>query len=363
MKKFFKKLLKILKWIGIILVILIIALLIVRFIGRKINSRTPDGGINETKYIDVNGQEQWISIYGEDKNNPVMLFLHGGPGTPTSYGDWIVLRKMAKDYTIVSWDQRNCGKTWIHDQQDTPLTAELLRSDILSVTNYVLEYMGKEKLTLFGYSWGTLYGCDFALEHPELVECVINGSQVVDEIESEKAQKQLFLEWSEGDPEYHELAEQFDPTFNMSDENNEIFYKIAQKYGNEGYIPNEKLSDGDVPLIPAVLFNPYYSLGDYFNLMRFYMSENGAGYYADYIYNGGCYQSFTLKDKTDYEMPIYILEGDQDYVAVHSVAKEYFDAINAPDKDFQYVEGGHTAPILHSEKLAEFVHEIAEKQK
>ena len=161
-----KILLKILKWLGIVLLSVVVIALIVRFIGRKIYNKTPEGGINEEMYIDVNGQQQWINIYGEDRDNPVMLYLHGGPGCATSFGDWVALRKLAGDYTIVSWDQRNCGKTWLHDPQDKTITPDILRSDLLAVAEYILEYTGKEKLTLLGNSWGSSYGCDFALEHP-----------------------------------------------------------------------------------------------------------------------------------------------------------------------------------------------------
>ena len=75
MKKFFSVLLKILKWLLIIIVSLVLILMIVRFIGKTINKKTPNGGINEEMYVDVNGQKQWISIYGNNKDNPVMLYL------------------------------------------------------------------------------------------------------------------------------------------------------------------------------------------------------------------------------------------------------------------------------------------------
>lgn len=75
MKKFGKVLFKILKWIFIILVCIIVLFLIVRFIGQRIYSSTPEGGINEEMYVDINGTKQWISIYGQDKDNPILLYL------------------------------------------------------------------------------------------------------------------------------------------------------------------------------------------------------------------------------------------------------------------------------------------------
>ena len=107
MRKSAKALLKVLKWIVIVLLGIIMIFLIIRFIGQKINDRTPKGGINESMYIDINGSKQWISIYGQNKDNPVLLYLHGGPGASTSSYDYAFTRKWADVYTVVTWDQKN----------------------------------------------------------------------------------------------------------------------------------------------------------------------------------------------------------------------------------------------------------------
>ena len=106
MKTFLKTLIKILKWLGIVILGLIIVLLIIRCVGKLYYNRTPEGGINETMYVDINGTKQWISIYGQDKDNPVLLYLHGGPCSPSVEFDWSIFRKLSKDYTVVEWDQR-----------------------------------------------------------------------------------------------------------------------------------------------------------------------------------------------------------------------------------------------------------------
>ena len=103
MKKIFKTVLKILKWVLIIFIVLIVLFFIVRFIGQRINNKTPKGGINETMYVDINGTKQWINIYGQDKDNPVLLYLHGGPGQPTSYEDYPVLRKLSDIYIVICY--------------------------------------------------------------------------------------------------------------------------------------------------------------------------------------------------------------------------------------------------------------------
>lgn len=414
MKKLLKKLTKILKWIGIVLLGMIIILLIVRFIGKMYYKRTPEGGINESMYIEVNGQQQWLSIYGEDQYNPVLLYLHGGPGYSSSLYDYSILRKLAKDYTVVTWDQRDAGKTWIHDPQDTAITSDLLRSDMDAVADYVLDRTGKKQLTLLGISWGTLYAGDYAFRHPEKVERIFYLSPAIDEDSkniSEKAvldlangeidfqsftdlygfaplfnnihqdgitepeqfiriweaQKNAYLKVTKGDQKYHAYAEKIDINlwreYYRDTSNEDAMAKILEnfekyespiqeKYGNQLFSRcYETLLDGDFSLFTAVFFNPYYSLSDFVEY------EEICEKYEDEALFEKLAADFTLKNKTDYQMPVYILEGKYDDYNIGEIMKHYYDSITAPDKDFRYVEGGHMSTMLHSEELAQFVHE------
>lgn len=409
-----KKVLKILKWIGIVILSIIILFLIVRLLGKMYYNRTPEGGINEAMYIDVNGQQQWINIYGEDRNNPVMLYLHGGPGNATSFGDWVIFRKLAKDYTIVNWDQRNSGLTWIHDPQDTAITPELMRRDIDAVADYVLDCMDKEKLTILGMSWGSIYGADFALRHPEQTECVIElsladqmtynktiteaitayadgskdfraiadaygydvfftDSRILGQPALIKAQregeKNVYLKWTENDPEYHKLAEQIDPelfvkwyqnqddpdlTKQLTDSWEKYKKPIEMKYETK-LRGAESFSDTDVSLVKAIVFNPYFTLRDWLK----WHYDTGAYEKTE----KALFEALSLETRTEYEMPFYVLEGSRDQYDIGHCQAQYFNRITAPDKAFRYIDGTHMSTMLHSAELADFVHEIAEKQK
>src|SRR5215213_3427043 len=58
-------------------------------------------GIDEARYVEVGGIQQWITIRGEDRNNPVLLFLHGGPGDATNPWGYAAFRSWTKRVTIV----------------------------------------------------------------------------------------------------------------------------------------------------------------------------------------------------------------------------------------------------------------------
>ena len=410
-----KKFLKFLKWTGIVLLGLIIILLVVRFIGKQYYSRTPDGGINEVMHIDVNGQKQWINIYGEDRNNPVLLYVHGGPGNPTSSIDWPALRRLAKDYTVVNWDQRDCGLTGIHDPQNTAITPEMMQQDIDCVTDFVLDYMNKDKLTVMGMSWGSKYGGDYAARHPEKVDCLICLSIALDEF-SDAYVNQAILDYAEGridfhtavdtygyemffhfapydatqeialqkkyfegtklalaeltahDEKYRALLNDYEPAAYVDwyhDQSNQalekkaiemekIERKLQKRYGYDRIVElPDILKDADYSLTAAVFFNPYYTLSDWARYRPDdYDDETTDRLSADFPH---------LSEITGFEIPVYILQGDQD---CHCGAEQkYLEQLNAPDKEFRTIKGDHTSTLAHSEEMAEFIHEIAEKQK
>ena len=205
------KIFKIIKWVVLVILALIITFFLVRAIGKAIYNQTPDGGINESRYVDVNGTKQWINIYGEDIDNPVLLYLHGGPGSATSDIDYAFTRKWADVYTVVTWDQRNCGKSYDAEQNDIVLTREIFMTDGKEVTEFILNYLSKDKITVLGHSWGSIYGANLVLEYPEYYECFIGTGQLVDYLENEEAFKQEALLWAEGDEETLELVNQLTP--------------------------------------------------------------------------------------------------------------------------------------------------------
>ncbi|MBQ5340301.1 MAG: hypothetical protein J6Z40_14205, partial [Oscillospiraceae bacterium] len=112
-------------------------------------------------------------------------------------------------------------------------------------------------------------------------------------------------------------------------------------------------------VLSSVWFNPYYTLPELCRILT-YNSESFIS--SDKVNLIGDSFAQTLKDNTEYQMPFYVLQGDHDDPC--GIIKNYYDSVTAPDKDFRYLEnGGHMSPMLRSEELAAFVHDIAEKQR
>ena len=347
-----RKIRKAVKYILLLLAAVILAVLLAHMVGRAVNSVTPEGGISQSMYVDINGTKQWISIYGKDLNNPVLLYLHGGPGSSTSEIDYAFTRKWADVYTVVTWDQRNCGKSYDKSQNGTELTRDLFMEDGKELTEFLLEYMGKEKLTLLGHSWGSWYGANLALAYPEYYDCFIGTGQLVDDLENEIAFKEEAARWAEGDSEALALVDRLTP------ERCTMEHILARNALMEKYGYGMMVDGTDYSIAAAVLFNPYYSIADW---IRYFQRDNSV--YLDF-FTSDEFAAFSLKGRYDYEVPYYNINGDKDYQTNYQLAQDYFDQVRAPYKEiFMMKDTTHGLLESKSEEFSEIVHQIAARER
>lgn len=345
----------------------------------------PDGGINETIYVPINGSDQWINIYGEDINNPVLLYLHGGPCGATSYFDWYILRKLSDVYTVVSWDQRGCGHNYnvdLQNQEVIPLTKDVMMQDGNDMTNFLLKYLHKEKITLFGHSWGSIFAANLALEHPERYDTLILASLVVDVKNSRQRCKDYLLDKAKDNKADLKIVESFDPNDlrdDPKDKNDGQLDKLEPvlqkycvnpeidklKYEKDCYLLNPNLSEMECKKLYADHLN-IFKTPDYSSIYGSkYKSDNGTGYIDLLIANADeMEQAMSILNKCKYDMPVYLLEGRQDRRpdTMYSTAIDYFNTIVAPKKNLFEFTGGHSSPILQADKLSEYIHKIAQIQ-
>ena len=141
---------------------------------------TPNG-IDEAAYLKLGGIEQWVTIRGEDRSNPVVLVLHGGPGDTTNPWGHAGFRTWLKTYTVVQWDQRGAGRTLGRNGNTAAdLTIDQLVHDGVELASAVRTSLGKKKIILLGHSWGSVLGVLMAKAKPELFSAFVGTGQVGD---------------------------------------------------------------------------------------------------------------------------------------------------------------------------------------
>ena len=177
------------KRIKIILIIAALILpvfLLIRFISPtwtpKING---SNSISELRSVSINGADLTVLIRGTNKDNPVLIFVHGGPCCSEipyvrKYQD-----ELEKDFTIVHYDQRGSGKSYKADKDYSTITAKTHVDDLIALTEYVEDYLNKDKVILLGHSFGTYIATQAAAQRPDLYEAYVGIGQMSDTIKSE----------------------------------------------------------------------------------------------------------------------------------------------------------------------------------
>ena len=178
-----------LKWIRTVLVVLIVLVVGLSCSGlayrvwrqnrreRLLAITSPDG-IDEAMFIPVGGAEQWITIRGRDRANPVILVVHGGPGAANAPFAPLFL-PYEKDYTLVQWDQPGAGKTFgrAGDQIASGLRIENVAAQGVEVAEYIERHLNKPKVILLGWSWGSIIGIEMARARPDLFVAYVGTGQ------------------------------------------------------------------------------------------------------------------------------------------------------------------------------------------
>ena len=174
---------------GILLSVLGLVLIIISFfIGvRNINYfnhyHLIQNGVDEGIYVEIGGQDQYLLIRGADKSNPIIIFLHGGPSSPESYVNYVWVNDLVDDYTVVDWDQRGCGRTYMKNCDEDPnndsATYEQALKDLDELVDYACERFDKEEVIIVGHSYGTVLASSYIEKHPDKVSSYVAIAQVV----------------------------------------------------------------------------------------------------------------------------------------------------------------------------------------
>jgi pimeloyl-ACP methyl ester carboxylesterase len=149
---------------------------------------TPEG-VERLEQVRIGGIDQWINIRSFDRRNPVLLFLHGGPGFPSMPTSWSYQRGWEEYFTVVHWDQRGTGKTYVSNDPAKvapTMTPERMVADTEEMITWLRKEFGKDKIFVLGQSWGSYLGLKIAQSHPEWLHAYIGMGQLTDGRRSER---------------------------------------------------------------------------------------------------------------------------------------------------------------------------------
>ena len=143
-------------------------------------------GINILEQVELGGVKQWVSIRATNRHNPVLLFLHGGPGSANIAKLRIQVPELEQHFVVVNWDQRGAGKSYSPGFNASTLSRQQLVSDAHELVGLLKKRFDTHKIYLMGFSWGSVLGLSLVDQYPDDFEAFISISQVVDYQTGEK---------------------------------------------------------------------------------------------------------------------------------------------------------------------------------
>ena len=138
------------------------------------------GSIAEVSYLRLGGIDQWVMIRGESVANPLLILLHGGPGFPEMRLFRHFNGPVEKSFTIIYWDQRGTGKSFDSKIAASSMTVEQFIADLNELVDVVRKRFSKDKVAIYGHSWGSALGALYVARFPDKVSAFIGAAQVGD---------------------------------------------------------------------------------------------------------------------------------------------------------------------------------------
>jgi len=302
---------------------------------------TIEESISSIGKMQLGGIEQHLIIRGADSLKPVMLFLHGGPGSPEMAFMKHYNRAIEQDFVMVYWEQRGSGKSFSTNIPVESMTIEQLISDTRELSEYLAKRFNKEKIYLMGHSWGSLLGILTAYKHPDLFYAYFGIGQVAHQYKGEKISfdwvKEQALERNDKKA-IRRLSEMTFPDSLASSKEWVGFIMAERNYVNQ-YGGAMRNITGMWPLIKRMLLAKEYTLGDKIKYARgsLFSLEH---LWADVI-NANLFQEIDSM-----QVPVYIFQGILDYQTPYVVARDFFDQLKAPQKAFFTFENSAHSPLM-----------------
>ena len=291
--------------------------------------------IDDERFVRINGVDQWITIRGQDRRNPVLLVLHGGPGSPESYLTRY-FKPMERDWVVVQWDQRGGGKTLARagGNPDPNIDMATMVADGIAVSEYLRQRLPHDKLVIVGHSWGSILGAKLALARPEGTRPMSAAGQAASSASERQAWLYAYLvsraraagdakglaelqggagppPWTDGSPAMMHMVHAAGP-----------YLPPAVSYNDN---------------VKAVLTDPNWSLADVMALQR-----GMTGMLRTRLWKRQVRDVDITGAGEVFAMPVVVIQGGSDLTTPTPFARTWLDRIQAPAKAFVVVPGqGH----------------------
>ena len=334
------------------LITVIILLVVIRF---ALPARTPrirlKSRVGSAKCVAllekvrIGGSSQWVLERSENIENPIILFLHGGPGTSQLTMNRRNTRSLEQFFTVVNWDQRGAGKSYRAISEVEKMNVGQFVADAKELTLYLLKKFQKERIVLVGHSWGSVIGAMAASKYPELYSCYVGIGQAANMEQGERASYHWTLDQarSHNDRRAIRVLETIGPPPYPGDWQSKIITqrRYLGRFGGEYH---GSRNGAFWPVITSLIFSREYGLIDRINFFRGILGSMKL-LWPELL---GVDLFVTVPE---FKIPVFFMEGRFDHESPSNIAEKYFESIKAPSKELVWFERSAHMPNSEERNL------------
>lgn len=335
----------VLRWSGISVGVIVVLLMAQIVIYKNVKSSETErltaigpAGVSFQEEVTLGGTPQWVFVRGERKDNPVILYIHGGPGSPSSYLEHSLGRGLEKEFVVVNWDQRSAGKSFSLFTSSETMTKEQYLRDTHELVQWLKRRFGVPKIYIMGHSWGSYLGAVTAHNHPGDFYAYVGIGQMVNGQANEKLSYQFALDAARQDGNAKAIAELEaigePPYASLRDVGRQ---RAWLGYYGGAVFHGEHREDANEYLGRQMFASPYY---DVLDILKFF-----AGVARSLSNMTSAVSAIDLySEAPSIDVPVYFMTGRFDYNTPWPILVDYEKALKAPRKQIVWFEMSAHAP-------------------
>jgi len=302
------------------------------------------GSISEKTFIQVGGVKQGMFIRSKSSENPVLLFVHGGPGFPNYYLFEKFNPGLEDYFTVCYWEQRGSGLSYSPEISPESMTLEQFTSDAIEVTQYLRERFKKDKIFIMAWSGGTTIALPAVSQAPELFHAYIAMGQITRQRESERIAYEYMMKQltEQNDQRSVKQLNKYDSLRSESD---------LISFFNSGIRDNlmHKMGIGTMRNMKSVFRDVFIAV---WNCRAYTLREKVSIWKSKLLF----LPKTNLKTQallTDFsatypeiDVPVYFMCGKYDLTVNTDLTRDYYNRLKAPLKGFYTFSNSAHGPLF-----------------
>jgi pimeloyl-ACP methyl ester carboxylesterase len=298
------------------------------------------GSLSERVSVEIGGIQQGMIIQSADPANPVMLFLHGGPGMTEFFMELDYPTGLERHFTMIWWEQRGAGMSFFADIPPETMTMEQMIADTIEVADYLRDRFGQDRILLFGHSWGSYLGIQVAAAAPDRFLAYVGMAQIVHQLRSEVMAHAFLLETYRARGDTAMVGRLESAPVSMEDGLSPEWMRLRDTAMHRAGVGHTR----DISSVITGIFLPVWRV-------RAYTLMDKINVWRGKLWSRPFFWDDLLRDDlsarlTQFELPVYFFVGRHDRTAHPDLARAWFDEVEAPMKGFYVFENSAHSPLF-----------------